>query len=72
MLKRTTLRDVYRFPGFRTLSTLTPHPKDPGAYVLRLERRQKKGVLGLRDNGFGNIWGQVLHFSIPLTVTPFR
>jgi len=42
MLKRTTLRDVYKFPGFRTLATLTLHPIDCGAYVIRLERRQKK------------------------------
>ena len=42
MLKRMTLQDVYRFAGFRSRATLTPHPKDPGAYVIRLERRQKK------------------------------
>jgi hypothetical protein len=41
-MKKTTLKDMYRFPGFRPLSTLTEHPSDPKGYVLRLQRRQKK------------------------------
>jgi hypothetical protein len=38
----TTLKDLYRFPGFRPLSRLRPHPKDPKGYILTLHRRQKK------------------------------
>ena len=41
-MKTTTLKDLYRFPGFRPLSTLTAHPTDPQGYVLKLQRRQKK------------------------------
>jgi hypothetical protein len=52
MLKRTKLRDVYRFAGFRTRATLTPHPKDHDAYVIRLERRHKCDLLGLRHDDF--------------------
>jgi hypothetical protein len=38
----TTLKDLYRFPGFRPLSRLRPHSQDPKGYVLTLQRRQKK------------------------------
>jgi hypothetical protein len=38
----TTLKDLYRFPGFRPLSRLRPHPQDPKGYILTLRRRQKK------------------------------
>lgn len=38
----TTLKDLYRFPGFRPFSRLRPHPQDPKGYVLTLQRRQKK------------------------------
>ena len=38
----TTLKDLYRFPGFRPLSRLHQHPQDPKGYVLTLQRRQKK------------------------------
>jgi hypothetical protein len=38
----TTLKDLYRFPGFRPLSRLLPNPQDTKGYVLRLQRRQKK------------------------------
>jgi len=38
----TTLKDLYRFPGFRPLSRLRPHHQDPKGYVLTLQRRQKK------------------------------
>ena len=38
----TTLKDLYRFPGFRPLSQLRPHPQDPKGYILKLHRRQKK------------------------------
>jgi hypothetical protein len=38
----TTLKDLYRFSGFRPLSRLKPHPHDPKGYVLKLQRHQKK------------------------------
>jgi hypothetical protein len=38
----TTVKDLYRFPGFRPLSRLLPHPQDSKGYVLKLQRRQKK------------------------------
>jgi hypothetical protein len=38
----TTLKDLYRFPGFRPLSRLRQHPQDPKGYILTLHRRQKK------------------------------
>jgi hypothetical protein len=38
----TTLKDLYRFPGFRPLSWLRPHPLDTKGYILTLQRRQKK------------------------------
>jgi hypothetical protein len=41
-MKKITLKDMYRFPGLRPLSTLSAHPTDPKGYVLRLQRRQKK------------------------------
>ena len=42
MKAKITLKDMYRFPGFRPLSALFPHPCDPKGYVLTLKRRQKK------------------------------
>ncbi len=42
MKAKITLKDLYRFPGFRPLSTLVKHPHDPKGYVLTLQRRQKK------------------------------
>jgi len=38
----TTLKDLYRFPGFRPLSRLRQHPQDQKGYILTLQRRQKK------------------------------
>ena len=38
----TTLKDLYRFPGFRPLSWLHPDPIDTKGYILTLQRRQKK------------------------------
>jgi len=38
----TTLKDLYRFPGFRPLSRLRPHPQDPKGYIVTLHRGQKK------------------------------
>ena len=43
-----TLRDIYSFPGFRARATLRPHPKDPDGRIVRLERRQKNGLLWMR------------------------
>ena len=42
MKAKITLKDMYRFPGFRPLATLVKHPYDPKGYVLTLKRRQKK------------------------------
>ena len=42
MNAQITLKDLYRFPGFRPLATLVKHPCDPRGYVLTLKRRQKK------------------------------
>jgi hypothetical protein len=42
MKAKITLKDMYRFPGFSSLSALFPHPCDPKGYVLTLKRRQKK------------------------------
>ena len=42
MRTKNTLRDLYRFPGFRSRATLKPHPEDPEGCIITLERRQKK------------------------------
>jgi hypothetical protein len=42
MKTKKTLRDLYKFPGFRTRATLKPHPEDPEGCMITLERRQKK------------------------------
>ena len=42
MKTKKTLRDMYKFPGFRTRATLKPHPEDTEGYIVTLERRQKK------------------------------
>ena len=42
MRTNNTLRDLYRFPGFRAHARLKPHPEDPGGCTVTLERRQKK------------------------------
>ena len=42
METKKTLRDIYKFPGFRVRATLKPHSDDPEGYIVRLERRQKK------------------------------
>jgi hypothetical protein len=52
----TTLKDLYRFPGFRPLSRLRPHPQDPKGYILTLQRRQKKQYVHAvvkQSKGFG-------------------
>ena len=42
MKTKKTLRDLYKFPGFRARATLKPHPEDPEGGMITLERRQKK------------------------------
>ena len=42
MKTKHTLRDLYKFPGFRALATLKSHPEDPEGCMVTLERRQKK------------------------------
>ena len=42
MKAKNTLRDLYKFPGFRARATLKSHPEDPEGYIVTLERRQKK------------------------------
>lgn len=52
----TTLKDLYRFPGFRPLSRLRPHPQDPKGYIFTLHRRQKKQyvhAVAKQFTGFG-------------------
>ena len=42
MDKKTTLKDLCSFTGFRALAKLRPHPDHPGAVIVTLRRRQKK------------------------------
>ena len=42
MKTKTTLKDLYSFPGFRALVRLKAHPEDPDARIVTLRRRQKK------------------------------
>jgi hypothetical protein len=42
MAKKPTFKDFYSFPGFRARASVRLHPRDPGVYIVRLERRQKK------------------------------
>lgn len=42
MKTNKTLRDLYKFPGFRARATLKPHPEDTEGYIITLDRRQKK------------------------------
>ena len=51
MKTKNTLRDLYRFPGFRARATLKPHPEDPEGCIVILDRRQKNGLFRLRYNG---------------------
>lgn len=50
MKTKTTLRDLYRFPGFRARATLKSHPEDPEECMVTLERRQKNSLFRLRYN----------------------
>jgi hypothetical protein len=42
MNKKTTLKDLYSFPGFRALARLKDCVDHPGARIVTLKRRQKK------------------------------
>ena len=42
METKKTLRDLYKFPGFRARATLKSHPEDIEGCIVTLERRQKK------------------------------
>jgi hypothetical protein len=42
MDKKTTLKDLCSFTGFRALARLRPNPEHPGAVIVTLNRRQKK------------------------------
>ena len=42
MNTKTTFKDLYSFPGFRSGSRLQPHLYHAGAMVTTLKRRQKK------------------------------
>lgn len=37
-----TLKDLYKYPGFRPYAKLESHPLDTNGYVITLHRRQKK------------------------------
>ncbi len=42
MATKTTLKELYSFPGFRARATLQPHATDADGHIVTLERRQKK------------------------------
>lgn len=42
MEKKTYIRDLYRFEGFRARATMNSHPEDTNGWIITLERRQKK------------------------------
>ncbi len=42
MATKTTLKELYSFPGFRARATLKPHAADSDGRIVTLERRQKK------------------------------
>jgi hypothetical protein len=45
MKTKTTLRDLYKFPGFRARATLRSNPEDLEGCIVTLERRQKKRLV---------------------------
>lgn len=49
MKTKTSLKDLYSFPGFRALIQLRPHSEDPDARVVTLRRRQKKVLVPVAD-----------------------
>lgn len=42
MEKKTYIRDLYRFEGFRARATMERHTEDSNGWIITLERRQKK------------------------------
>jgi hypothetical protein len=74
MAFKTTLKDLYSFPGFRAHAKLKPHAKDPEGRIVTLERRQKKqfvpaaarhcGVSGIGELTWYAIWMPVQPVSI--------
>jgi hypothetical protein len=52
MKTKITLKDMYRFPGFRPLSALVQHSYDLKGYVLTLKRRQKKQCVPVAEKRF--------------------
>ena len=42
MASKTTLKELYSFPGFRARAKLKPHATDSDGRIVTLERRQKK------------------------------
>ena len=52
MKAKITLKDMFRFPGFRPLSALVKHPYDPKGYVLTLKRRQRKQCVTVAEERF--------------------
>ena len=56
MEKKTYIRDLYRFEGFRARATMKPHPEDSNGWIITLDRRQKKQsaqYAGQRQRDFG-------------------
>lgn len=44
MNNKTSLKDLYSFPGFRALVRLKDYPEHPGARVVTLLRRKKNDL----------------------------
>jgi hypothetical protein len=56
MEKKTYIRDLYRFEGFRARATMQSHPEDSNGWIITLDRRQKKQsaqYAGQRQRDFG-------------------
>jgi hypothetical protein len=49
-IKRRSLLDGYRVPGFKTLSKIGTDVSDPSAFVLKLRRLQKKRIVRSATN----------------------
>ena len=66
MATKTTLKDLYSFPGFRARARLKPHFADSEGRIVTLERRQKKrfvpaaakryAVFGIAELTWYGIW----------------
>jgi hypothetical protein len=51
MEKKTYIRDLYRFEGFRARATMKPHPDDSNGWIITLDRRQKKQLVQCAGQG---------------------